>query len=187
MTTCCPLKPCAAAEGMGQCWPTWHIPSAVSPRRAARGLGVSVCTPTVLWQAGCSQQRATATAASNKGRLFAGWCSGSTSSSPQHFSGWQQVVCPYQVIFSYSHESMPETQPPHTFPPPCGHVPKKPHPCPGSMEDPHTPGTAAPHSLEPHKMETLTRPWGDAPVQDPGVTSVLALQPSSRCEIIFQS
>lgn len=125
------------------------------------------------WGSVCTQQQGRSSSSIQQGKAFCCVVLCLYQLLPsQHLSGWQQVVCPYQVVFSYSHESVPETQPPHTFPPPCGHVPRKPHPCPRSTEDPHTPGTAAPHSLEPHKT--------------PGATAVLALQPSSRCEIIFQ-
>lgn len=179
MTTRCPLKPCAATEGMGQCWPTWHPPSAVSLRRAARGLGISVCTPGVLWQAGCSQQLGHSNSSIQQGKVFCWvvlWLYQLLSS--QHFSGWQ-VVCPFQVVFSYSHESMPETQPP---------PPHSPHPADTCQ------GSPIP-SLEAWRTHTYLGlqsliPWSPTKwrhSQDPGVTSVLALQPSSRREIIFQS
>lgn len=151
---------------MGQHWPTWGStgPSGTPPvpRRAAVGWG-SLCAPRLCCgRQGAPSSGATAAAASNKGRLFAGWASGSSSPSPRAFLRLAAGGVPLLWYF-HTHTSLCLRLSPSHIPPalwiPCAKaapsLPQK------HGRHTHTPGTAAPHPLEPHKMENP---------QEPGVT-----------------
>lgn len=175
---------------MGQHWPTWGSTGPPGtppvPRRAAVGWG-SLCAPRLCCgRQGAPSSGATAAAASNKGRLFAGWASGSSSPSPRAFLRLAAGGVPLLWYF-HTHTSLclrPLTHSPRPVDTLCQ---GSPIPAPEAWKththtwdcSPSSPG--APQNGEP------PRAWGDAPVQDPGAVGVLALQPSSRCEIIFQS